>query len=443
MTLSLSSPDDHDEATPSWRPIFLTALVAIVCVGGTMVGWSMAARLDSAVVSMGTLIPESERKTVQHLEGGILRALLVRAGERVVEGQIVAELDATQATEILDQMNAEATSLRFDLWRLDAEARGAISLDGADAPEARWRDRSQERALHVAAQQRLFAARLGAHFAQIDALGREIDRQRADIEASGSQAAAADKRLSSLDQEREMIAQLVERGAAARQRLFEFERSLAEAEGDRGEYRNRIVAAEAQIARAQAEIRQLEQGRLVEIGENRDRARRTLASLESRLRAAGDVRERHRLRAPQDGVVVDIRTQTLGAVLAPGAPLMDIVPMNDRLIAEIRLPPEAIDTVHVGRSAEVKLTAYRRSDAPVVEGEVTYVSADLLADPRDGGMFYIARVSLDEADLASYRNVAVSAGMPVEVAINTGARRAADYFLEPLLRNFDRAFREE
>jgi len=443
MTLSLSSPDDHDEATPSWRPIFLTALVAIVCVGGTMVGWSMAARLDSAVVSMGTLIPESERKTVQHLEGGILRALLVRAGERVAEGQIVAELDATQTTEILDQMNAEATSLRFDLWRLDAEARGAISLDGADAPETESPDRAQERALHVAAQQRLFAARLGAHFAQIDALGREIDRQRADIEASGSQAAAADKRLSSLDQEREMIAQLVERGAAARQRLFEFERSLAEAEGDRGEYRNRIVAAEAQIARAQAEIRQLEQGRLVEIGENRDRARRTLASLESRLRAAGDVRERHRLRAPQDGVVVDIRTQTLGAVLAPGAPLMDIVPMNDRLIAEIRLPPEAIDTVHVGRSAEVKLTAYRRSDAPVVEGEVTYVSADLLADPRDGGMFYIARVSLDEADLASYRNVAVSAGMPVEVAINTGARRAADYFLEPLLRNFDRAFREE
>ena len=362
--------------------------------------------------------------------------------------QIVAELDATQTTEILDQMNAEATSLRFDLWRLDAEARGAISLDGPEAgsPDQspdRAQERAQERALHVAAQQRLFAARLGAHFAQMDALGREIDRQRADIEASISQAAAADKRLSSLDQEREMIAQLVERGAAARQRLFEFERSLAEAEGDRGEYRNRIVAAEAQIARAQAEIRQLEQSRLVEIGESRDRARRALESLESRLRAAGDVRERHRLRAPQDGVVVDIRTQTLGAVLAPGAPLMDIVPMNDRLIAEIRLPPEAIDTVHVGRSAEVKLTAYRRSDAPVVEGEVTYVSADLLADPRDGGMFYIARVSLDEADLASYRNVAVSAGMPVEVAINTGARRAADYFLEPLLRNFDRAFREE
>ncbi len=439
MTLSLPAPDEHDMEPPSWRPIFLTALVAIFCVGGSMVGWSMAARLDSAVVSLGTLIPESERKTVQHLEGGILRALLVSAGEHVVEGQIVAEMDATQTAEILDQMGAEATSLRFDLWRLGAEARGAISLEAADAPRIATRDQ----ALHVAAQQRLFAARLGAHAARLEALRREIDRQRADIEASRSQAAAAERRLSSLEQEREMIAKLVERGAAARQRLFEFERALAEAEGDRGEYRNRIVGAEAQIARAEAEIRQLEQGRLVEIGESRDKARRALEALESRLRAAGDVRERHRLRAPQEGVVVDIRTMTPGAVLAPGAQLMDIVPMNDRLVAEIRLPPEAIDTVHVGREAEIKLIAYRRSDAPVVDGEVTYVSADLLTDPRDGDMYFIARVSLEEAGLASYRNVAISAGMPVEVAVNTGARRAADYFLEPLLRNFDRAFREE
>lgn len=439
MTASALLSSEYDETPPEWRPIFLTALVVIVCIGGAMVGWSMSARLDSAVVTHGTLIPESERKTVQHLEGGILHSLLVRPGEHVEQGQIVAEMDATQTTEILGQIDAEVTSLRFDLWRLAAEERGAISLDGADAPETA----TQDRPFHITEQQRLFAARLGAHTAQIDALTREIDRQRAEIESSKSQASAADRRITLLDQERKMFAQLVERGAAPRQRLFEFERSLAAAEGDRGEYRNQIVAAEAQMARAKAEIRQFEQKRLVEIGESRDKARRALDSLDSRRRAAGDVLERHRLRAPQEGVVVNIRTLTPGAVIAPGAPLMDIVPMNDRLIVEIRLPPEAIDTVHAGRKAEVTLIAYRRRYAPVVDGEVIYVSADLLTDPRDGSAFYSARVSLDEAGLASYPNVALGAGMPVEVAINTGARRAADYFLEPLLRNFHRAFREE
>ncbi len=153
--------------------------------------------------------------------------------------------------------------------------------------------------------------------------------------------------------------------------------------------------------------------------------------------------ERSNLRAPQGGLVVHIYTVTPGAVIRSGAPVMDIVPDQDRLIAEVRLPPEAIDTVHVGRTARVKLTAYRRAKAPVVDGEVIFVSADLREDERDGSFYFDARVSLDPAGVRALPEVSLTAGMPVEVAIQTGERRAGDYFLEPLLRHFGRALREE
>ena len=153
--------------------------------------------------------------------------------------------------------------------------------------------------------------------------------------------------------------------------------------------------------------------------------------------------ERRNLRAPQAGIVVDIRTITPGAVIHSGDPVMDIVPDGDRLVVETRLSPDAIDTVYVGRHAKVKLTAFHRTKGPVVDGEVIFVSADLLENERDGSSYFDARVSIDPASLARFPGIVLSAGMPVEVAIQTGERRAGDYFLEPLMRHFGRALREE
>ena len=126
-------------------------------------------------------------------------------------------------------------------------------------------------------------------------------------------------------------------------------------------------------------------------------ARRQVAALEGQIRAAADVLERRNLRAPQAGRVVAYLHGDAGAVIGSGVPVMDIVPDGDRLVVETRLPPDAIDTVHVGRPATVRLTAYKRAKAPVLDGEVTYVSADLLEDERDGAPYFDARVSLDPA----------------------------------------------
>jgi HlyD family secretion protein len=180
-------------------------------------------------------------------------------------------------------------------------------------------------------------------------------------------------------------------GATPRQRLLEFDRTIASLEGTRDEHRNLVLASREEIARAEAEIETLRQQRLAEIAAQLPRPAAAWKAWRAASAPPATCWSATTCARPQAGVVVNIRTVTPGAVVASGAPLMEIVPDGDRLIALAQLPPEAIDTVHVGRTALVRLIAYRRATAPVVDGEVIYVSADLLEDERDGTSYFEAR----------------------------------------------------
>jgi len=434
---ALSAPA---EPLPQYRPVFVAAMLLIACLTATLTGGGMFARLDSAVVAHGVLYAESQRKTVEHLEGGILRELYVRDGDRVEQGQLVALLDATQIEAQLGQLHADELSLTYAIWRLEAEYGALTALDPATAPLAPVEGRAD----HIAAQVGLFDARLRAHRSQIAGLERQVDQLSAQVEANIARARSAERQLTSWQDERERTASLVSKGASPAQKLLELDRSIALVEGDRDENRGLAAAATEEIARTRVDIETLRQQRLVEAGERLADERRKLAEVKSQTRGALDVLERQRLRAPQSGLVVHISTVTSGAVIGSGVPLMEIVPDGDRLIVEARLPPDAIDTVHVGRQARVRLTAYKRAKAPTIFGEVIYVSADLLNDERDGSTYFEARVSLDADEIAELGgDVSLTAGMPVEVAIQIGERRAGDYFLEPLFSHFRRALREE
>lgn len=435
--MSLADPSLRE---PDFRPAFGAALAVILSLVVLSLGWGMFARLDSATVAQGVLFAESERKTVESLEGGILERLLVEPGDRVAEGQVVAVLDATQTREKLVQLQVDRQALSFDIWRLEQEARGARTLDPATAPGI---DAPGTRTDMLAAQQRLFDARLRSHDGQIEALRREIDALRAQIAAAEGQADAAGRQIGLWQEERAAIATLADRGATPRQRLMDVDRTLAALDGQRTEQRNVVRAATEDIARAEAQIETAAQARLAEIGTQMAEARRMLDGVVSRIRATEDVLERHDLRAPQDGVIVDIATRTPGAVIGSGVALMELVPDGDRLMILARIPPEAIDTVHPGRPATVHLTAFRRAIAPTVEGTVAYVSADLLQDERDGSGYFEARIAIDPASLDALPGVSLVSGMPVEVAIRIGERRAGEYLLEPILRHLRGAFREE
>lgn len=428
---------DLDAPELSYRPVFLTAVLLAVALFATVIGWAMWARLDAAVVTHGVLLAESQRKTVESLEGGILKQLTVKAGERVAAGQVVALLDTTQTEARLAQVEADRHAMAFEGWRLAAEDAGADRLDPATAPEA------PDRAARITAETRLFDARLRNHLSQIAALQAQVQQLRSQIDGSEGRVRAAERQLAIWAQERASTATLIEKGAAPAQKLRELDRTIALLEGDRDENRGLAAAAREDIARAEADAATLRATRAAEIAGRRTEIRRMLEGLESQAAAARDVIARAALTAPQAGLVVQIHTVTPGAIIGSGQPLMDIVPDGDRLIVETRLPPDAIDTVHVGRTARLKLTAYKRAQTPVLTGEVIFVSPDLLEDERDGTPYFEARLAIDPADIAAHGDVVLTAGMPVEVAIRTGERRAGDYFLEPFTRHLGRALREE
>lgn len=423
-----------DEALPAYRPVFLTALAMILFLVCTVGGWGIYARLDGAVVTQGVVLAESKRKTVENLEGGILSRLLVAPGDRVRAGQPVAQLNITQDRERLAQMQSERSALVFDIWRLEAEAQGQ-ALDVSHAPEA-----DQAR---IAAQVSLYDARLALHQGQIASMMRQADHLSAQAKANRAQAQASQRQIESWTQELANTQSLVERGASTQQKVREIGRNLSVLEGERDEYAALAEANERDGARVVADIATLRQQRVADANELLAQSRRTLPALQAQIRAGEDILHRRTLRAPQAGLVVDIPIVTPGAVIGSGAVVMEILPDADALVIQARLPPESIDTVYVGRKAHVRLTAYRRAVAPTIDGKVTYVSADLLEEPRDGSRYFEARVMLDADALENRPDIALTAGMPVEVAIQTGERRAGDYMLEPILRHLRKAMRDE
>jgi len=416
-------------------------LVTIFSLVAVAFGWGMFARLDSAVVTQGVLFAESERKSIESLEGGILESLRVQPGDRVTKGQILAVLDATQIREARTQLEVDRQSLTYEIWRLQAEAAGLQNLDPASAPIAAT-DPLRHESMAMA-QRRLFVARLRSHQGVLDGLSRQIEGLKAQIAAASSQQHAAERQIALWQEERAQTAALVEKGATARQKLLDMDRTLAALEGARDENSNLVRAAEEEIAQSGIEADTQTQVRISEIETRMADALRQTEGLNSRIRAADDVLERHNMRAPQDGVIVNISTVTPGAVVGSGVPLMELIPDGDRLMILARLSPDAIDTMHPGRHATIHLTAFGRAVAPVVDGAISYVSADLLQDERDGTPYFEARISIDPDSLAKLSNVTLVSGMPVEVAIQIGERRAGAYFLEPILRHMRGAFNEE
>lgn len=430
-----------------YAPIVLAALLVAGAFVATVGGWALFSRLDAAVIASGTLHADSDRKSVENLEGGILAELLVRAGDRVDAGQIVARLDTTQIRETLVQLRAGLDQGQFAVWRLEAEEKG-VAPDPSAAPRVaattsgNGLDAGLRTDLRIAAELALHDARLGAHRSQMAALDREIDKFRAEIAASDARIAAASRQSALWIEERDRTAILVERGAAPRGDLMELDRFIAQTEGSRDEHLALAEAARQGIAQARSEILALEQQRRVEIVSTLVETRNRLETLEAQIRSAEDILGRQDLRAPQAGRVVEIATVTPGAVIGPGEPLMTILPENDELVVLTQLHPSTIDSVHVGVPAQVRFTAVKTAGSPIVSGTVVYVSADALED-ASGETYFEARVALDAPALADLAGVTPVAGMPVEVSLTIGERRAGDYFVEPLLRRLGRAMREE
>lgn len=414
--------------------------VVAVFVGGLGV-WGATAPLESAAIAPGVIGVSGERKTVQHLEGGIVEEILVTDGETVEAGQSLVILDDTQTQAALALLEAQHLSASALMARLEAERDGL--------PAIRWPapllDAAGEDAAAVsvlATQERIFQARAASLANQTAILERRIEQLREESAGLAGEMAAQDRRLALLAEELEGVRELVARGLEPRPRLLQMERAESEIAGSRVRNRAQIARIEQTIGETELQIIELGNARHAEAAAELREVETRLSDLRERLAAARDVAARTRVTAPVSGTVLDLRVFTRGGVIGAGQPLMDIVPTEDRLVIEAHVAPTDIEVVAVGLPAQVRLTAFSQLGAPRLVGRVIRVSADRLDDPATGAAWYEARIALDPGQ-PGLDELALVPGMPAEVMIVTGARTPLDYLLKPIVDSVGRALREE
>ncbi|MBK1735063.1 hypothetical protein CKO15_07140 [Halorhodospira abdelmalekii] len=413
-------------------------LVAFVGVGG----WASFAQIDAAVVAQGTVTVDSYRQTVQHLEGGIVERIHVRNGDTVERGELLIQLDETQArAEYLRSWTRYISSLARQA-RLEAELLGEAEIAFPD-DVVQSAERSERTERVMERQQREFDTRREALDGETSILRQRIDELGERILGMESQRTAKQRSMESVAEELETKRRLVEREAIPAAELRPLEREHAELEGAVGELRASIAAARIEIGEAEQQIIQLQREfRREAAGELRDVANQ-VDELEEELAALEDRLARKQIRAPVAGEVVNLDVHAERAVIQAGAPILDLVPEGEPLVLEAEVRPQDIDNVHPGLFADIRFTAFSFRTTPVVEGEVIWVSADRI-EPENQEPFYKARLVVTDEELAKLGpEVNLRPGMPADVMIKTGRRTPVQYLAQPITDAIARSFRED
>lgn len=434
--------DDPLDPSPPLRLGRLLAVIALV-VGVFFVGfggWAAFVPMESAAIAPGTVIVESNRKTIQHLEGGIVAEIRVNDGDRVQTGDVLLVMRDARSQSERELLRGRLAAALAQRSRLKAERDGQLSLTFDPRINELLPD-AAARATLIDGERTVFRER--ANFlASQTALNRQSVRDlEQQIAGLRDEIAAADRQLGLIAEEETGLASLVEKGLARRPALLQLQREAANLSGIRAGHVSDIARARQQIGEAELTLVDLRTRLLNEIVSELRDTEAEIADLSERLSAADDVIRRTEVIAPVDGIVVNKRVFTTGGVVAPGAPVLDIVPVTDSLTVEARVQPNDIDVVHAGLSARVRISVFRIAENPILTGTVQTVSADALIDEQTGASFYLARIQL--GDLSGLpKDAVLQPGMPAEVMIVTGERTALDYLVEPIRITLNRALRE-
>lgn len=410
-------------------PIVAGWAMLAVAFGG-FGAWAVLAPLATGVTAGGTVVVDSNRKTIQHLEGGIVKQILVRDGDSVAAGQPLLRLDETQVEATLKLIRGRLDAALAQQARLSAERGGRDAVSFPD--ELRQRAAaSTEVAEIIAGQEQLFGARRETLSSQVSVLENRIVQSETQIEGLQRQVEAKDAQIALIRKELAGKAELQTKGYASGVQVMEVERALARLEGERGETTAQI--AQVQQAMNEAKLQILSQQ--ISFRENVEtELRKTEAEvfdLTERLAAVRAQHDRLVVTAPVAGTVVDSAAHTVGGVVAPGSRILDIVPHNDDLVVEAQVGTADVDDIHAGMPAEVRFSAFNRGNIPLVKGAVSTISADRLLNEKTGMPFYRVRVKVDPGSLGGLHGLQLLPGMPAEVLINKADRTLFDYFYLP------------
>lgn len=401
--------------------------------------WSALAPLHGAVVATGLVKVDTDRKTVQHNEGGIVSQILVRDGAHVVQGQPLIVLEDSQVAAAYGVLRAALDAELARAARLQAEADWskamALPAEFVNKRETPIVARQWER------EEALFRARRTSLYSQIQLLQEQIAQTEKEAKALNEQLEAERRALDLAEGELLKYTELHEKQflpgmklseqkrlvADYQSRMRERQAEIARAERTRDELRLKIVALRTDYSRGATEELKDATARLVELNE--------------RLQPSEDALRRQSIRAPVSGTVLGLKVNTIGSSIGPRESLLDIVPDSSPLIIEATAPVDAIKELHQGQPVDIRFTALPYRSTPLIRGELAYVSPDAMTD-QQGRVFYQMRI-LPQAEAMRAANIPrLQPGMAAEVYVQTESRTALEYLLKPVTDSLMRAFRE-
>jgi HlyD family type I secretion membrane fusion protein len=435
--------------TPAAEPPYPTSCKGSIAFGWTIIAivfggfgtWASLAPLSSAAIAPGTVVVDSSRKSLQHLEGGVIREILVRDGDVVEAGEILLRLDGANVRAAMGSLQPMLATNRAYQARLRAERNGEGEFSFPD--ELLLEAKADIATAQIlGGQKRIFETRRNALIGEKALNANRLAQSRQRLEGLERQRGVKERGLAILREELATQEALLSKGYATRKSVASAERSLQQLESEYTELQSKVEEAKMLVQRYELEETQIDKNFVEQVENELYDAEKEYYQLIERMRAIQDQYARLDIRAPVSGVVVNMKVHTVGGVIAPGNPILDIVPQNDKLMIEAQVRPSDVDGVRAGLAADVRFPAFDGTDTPRLQGTVTLVSADRLTNASNGTPYFLARVEVDEGDLIQLKGLSLVPGMPAEVLINKSERTLLNYLLSPIMHGIWTAFRQ-
>lgn len=413
--------------------LVVTAIMVLAAALGGFLIWAALTTIGQVAPASGEVTPVGSVKRVQHLEGGIIAGINVREGDLVDQGQVLMELHSGAAAPELEQMRVRLAALELQEAQLLAHSRGESSAK--HDTDARYHSL-------VAAQGELLRIKKAALESQEAVLRRQVLARRAELNQQAEQAKRVREQIAILSEQISIRAGLVEKGYASRMSLMDQQRELARIQAQLAEIEGQMNRTRETTAEAEARIAELLSSNQLDGAKEIGKIKGEIAELREGLEKSQDRVERLTIRSPVRGIVKGLQTETVGGVVAPGSTLLEVIPVDAKLMVEARIQTKDIGFVHPHQKVTVKVETYDYTRFGAIDGELETVSATTFKDDK-GNPFYRARIKLNKNYVGadSTRNFIVP-GMTVVADISTGERTVLGYLLNPIVRGASEALRE-
>ena len=430
-------PRIRDDAAST---LILAGGITAMLLLGALAAWASTMTVASAALAPGFAIAEGHRKAVQARDSAPVKAILVKEGDRVKVGQPLIELDLSDVKGEVSVLDATRLQLMARRARLKAER----DQSGLSFPDELKKAAAADLQVGIVLDQEraLFEARKTAYDGSVALIEQKIAGAEERISGLNARLEATRRQLESVLEEKQTIEPLADSGVIARTRVLGLDRNANGLQADIEGILTDIAAARNATIEGGIERDQLDKTRGEEISKEMSDIEANLSTIEPRLVAANERLKRSVITSPEEGYVYELAVFSSGATVLPGQTLMEIVPADEALVLSVEISPKDIERVRPGQEANIHLIPYNRRYQSLIKGTLERVSADLVTDDKKQRSYYTGIVSVDPDDLVR-AGAELVPGMPAEVMINAGDRTIAAYFLDPILRVYDRALKEQ